>query len=98
MEGQMDTEQTGTEGGNSNGSSSSERVAEAMAPMTELVESLQREIVHQVEARPYTTVMVAAAAGYVLGGGIPRWAGRAAFNLGSRMLVARVLAALVDER
>jgi hypothetical protein len=94
MEGQMDTEPTPTEAN----TSSSERVADAMAPMTELVDSLQREILHQVEVRPYTTVLVAAAAGYVLGGGIPVWAGRAAFNLGSRMLVARLVSALVDER
>jgi hypothetical protein len=75
-----------------------ERVADAMAPMTELVETVQREIRNQVEARPYTTIMVAAAAGYVLGGGIPVWAGRAAVNLGSRMLVARLVSALVDDR
>jgi hypothetical protein len=95
MEGQMESEPTPTE---QSTAASSERVADAMAPVTELVESLQREIRHQVEVRPYTTVMVAAAAGYVLGGGIPLWAGRAAVNLGSRLLVARLVSALVDDR
>lgn len=78
--------------------SASERVADAVAPVTDIVDTVQREILHQMELRPYTTVLVAAAAGYVLGGGIPVWAGRAAFNLGSRMLVARLVSALVDER
>jgi hypothetical protein len=94
MENHMDMEPTPTEAD----SNASERVADAVAPMTEFVESFQREIVHQMEVRPYVTVLAAAAAGYVLGGGIPVWAGRAAFNLGSRMLVARVVSALVDER
>lgn len=94
MEGQMNMDQTPTEAD----STASERVADAVAPMTEIVDSFQREIMHQMEVRPYTTVLVAAAAGYVLGGGIPVWAGRAAFNLGSRMLVARLVSALVDER
>lgn len=76
----------------------SERVAEAVAPMTDLVATLQRELRHQVEVRPYTTVLVAAAAGYVLGGGVPLWAGRAAFNIGSRLVVARLVSAIVDER
>lgn len=94
MEGQMEADSTPTEAS----SGATERVSDAMAPMTELVESLQREIRHQVGVRPYTTVMVAAAAGYVLGGGIPLWAGRAAVNLGSRLLVARLVSALVDDR
>jgi hypothetical protein len=95
MQGQMESEPTPTE---STAAPPSERVADAMAPMTELVDSLQREIRHQVEVRPYTTIMVAAAAGYVLGGGVPLWAGRAAVNLGSRLLVARLVSALVDDR
>jgi len=94
MEGQMESEPTPTE----SATGPSDRVADAIAPMTELVESLQREIRHQAEVRPYTTILVAAAAGYVLGGGIPLWAGRAAMNLGSRLLVAKLVSAIVDDR
>jgi len=93
MEGQMESEPTPTE----SAAGSSERVVDAIAPVTELVESIQREIRHQVEVRPYATLFAAAAVGYVLGGGIPTWAGRAAVNLGSRLLVARLVSAIVDD-
>jgi hypothetical protein len=54
------------------------------------------EIHHQVRVRPYVTVMAAAAAGYVLGAGVPRWAYRWAWDVGSKALLARVIARLVD--
>lgn len=76
----------------------SEKVADAMAPLTELAESVRRELRHQVEVRPYTTVLAAAAAGYILGGGVPTWVGRAAVNVGSRVLIARLVSALVEDR
>lgn len=95
MEGQMESEPTPTE---QSTAAPTERVVDAIAPMAELIESLQRELHHQVEVRPYTTVLAAAAVGYVLGGGIPLWAGRAAINLGSRLLVARLVSALVEDR
>jgi hypothetical protein len=94
MEGQMESEPTPTE----SATPSAERVAEAVAPMTDLVETIQREIRHQVEVRPYATLLVALGAGYVLGGGVPIWAGRAAVNLGGRLLVARLVSAIVDDR
>jgi hypothetical protein len=51
---------------------------------------LQREIVHQVQSRPYTSLLVAAGVGYVLGNGLPNWASRLAFNVGTRMALGRV--------
>ena len=74
------------------------KVADAMAPVAQLAESVRRELRHQVEVRPYTTILAAAAAGYVLGGGVPMWVGRAAVNVGSRILIARLVSALVEDR
>lgn len=55
-----------------------------------VLEMLEREIHHQIEVRPYTTLAVAAAAGYVLGGGLPDWAMRLAWTVGSRVAMGRV--------
>jgi len=63
-----------------------------------LFEVLQEQIKYQAQTHPYATVAAAAALGYVLGGGVPWWAVRAATSIGSRMLVARVVAAVVDEQ
>ena len=60
-------------------------------------DQLQNELRHQADVRPYVTVLAAAAAGYILGAGIPRWAWRYAFDTGSKMLVARVVAAVVGD-
>jgi len=57
---------------------------------SQILEVLAREVLHQVEVRPYATLAVAAGVGYILGGGLPNWASRLAFNVGSRMALARV--------
>jgi hypothetical protein len=54
------------------------------------------EIRHQAIVRPYVTVLAAAAVGYVLGAGVPRWAYRWAWDVGSKALLARVITNLVD--
>jgi hypothetical protein len=55
------------------------------------------QVIQQARTRPYTTLAVAAAAGYVLGGGIPMWAIRGAASIGGRILVARAIASVVGE-
>jgi hypothetical protein len=54
------------------------------------------EVRHQAIVRPYVTVLAAAALGYVLGAGVPRWAYRWAWDVGSKALLARVITNLVD--
>lgn len=63
----------------------------------DIADQLRHELRHQADVRPYVTVLAAAAAGYVLGAGIPRWAWRYAFDTGSKLLVARVVAAVVGD-
>jgi hypothetical protein len=63
----------------------------------ELADQVQGEIRHQADVRPYVTVIAAASIGYVLGAGIPRWAWRYAFDAGSKLLMARVVAAVVGD-
>jgi hypothetical protein len=72
--------------------------AEAQAQEVPLLDVLQEQLKFQAQHRPYVTVAAAVAVGYVLGGGIPWWAIRAATSIGSRILVARVVAAVVDEQ
>lgn len=96
MEGHMESEATPTEATSPPPSQSA--AADPFGPMTDVVQSVRRELVNQAETRPYITVFAALAAGYVLGGGVPTWATRAAFNLGSRLLVARLVSAVVDDR
>jgi hypothetical protein len=61
---------------------------------TEMLEAMRLEVLHQVEVRPYTTVLVAAGLGYVLGAGAPRWATGLAWTLGSRAVLARIASSL----
>jgi hypothetical protein len=70
---------------------------EAMPSVSDLLNTVQREISHQATTRPYTTILVAAAAGYVLGGGIPRWALRMGATMGTRVAAARIMASLLDD-
>jgi len=49
-------------------------------------------LVDEARRNPYRTVAVAAGVGYVLGGGIPRWAMRMGFNAAVRMAMAAAAA------
>lgn len=69
--------------------------AEAETPTPQaLMSAVGREVLHQVETRPYVTVMAAVAVGYVLGVGTPSWATRLAWNVGSRVAMARLVSTL----
>jgi hypothetical protein len=65
--------------------------------VSDVLATVQREITRQATTRPYTTVLVAAAVGYVLAGGIPRWALRMGTTLGTRAAAARIMASLLDD-
>lgn len=62
-----------------------------------LLDTVQQELKFQAQNRPYTTLAAAFAVGYVLGGGVPWWAVRAATSIGGRALVARAVASIVEE-
>jgi hypothetical protein len=62
-----------------------------------LLDTLQQELKFQAQHRPYMTLAAAFAVGYVLGGGVPWWAVRAATSIGGRALVARAVASIVEE-
>jgi hypothetical protein len=62
-----------------------------------LLDTLQQELKFQAQHRPYMTLTAAFAVGYVLGGGVPWWAVRAATSIGGRALVARAVASIVEE-
>jgi hypothetical protein len=64
---------------------------------TALADQVQHEIRHQTEVRPYVTVLAAAGLGYIVAAGIPRWLWRYAFDMASKMLVAKVVATVVEE-
>jgi len=49
-------------------------------------------LVDEARRNPYRTVLAAAGVGYVLGGGIPRWAMRMGFNAAVRMALAAAAA------
>lgn len=68
--------------------------AQQLPSATEMLEAVRQEVLHQVEVRPYTTVLVAAGLGYVLGAGAPRWATGLAWTLGSRAVLARIASSL----
>ena len=59
-------------------------------------DTVNQEIRHQADLRPYVTVLAAAAVGYVLGAGVPRWVYRTAWDVGSKALLARLVSSLVD--
>jgi hypothetical protein len=62
-----------------------------------LLDTIQQEIKFQAQHRPYMTLAAGFAVGYVLGGGVPWWAVRAATSIGGRALVARAVASIVEE-
>ncbi|MEQ1564729.1 MAG: hypothetical protein ABMA64_03740 [Myxococcota bacterium] len=61
-----------------------------------LLDDLRSTLVEQLERRPYTVVMVSAAAGYVLGGGVPWWAVRAVGAGLGRAVVTKVVSAAIE--
>lgn len=70
--------------------------SEANMPGLRLVDAVHQEILHQVAVRPYTTVIVAAAAGYVLGSGSPRWLSRLAWDVARRAALNQALNVLTN--
>ena len=66
-----------------------------MAPSAAMIaETLGREVLRQIEVRPYTTLLVAATTGYVLAVATPNWAVKLAWTVGSRVAVSRMVASL----
>jgi len=59
-----------------------------------IVKAIGAEILEQVDQRPYTTVAVAAVAGYVLGVAMPNWTTRLAWAVGSRFLVNKIVSSI----
>jgi ElaB/YqjD/DUF883 family membrane-anchored ribosome-binding protein len=61
-----------------------------------------RDLLREVmEDNPYLALAIAAAGGYVLGGGVPRWLTRLAFDVAGRMtglMVAERIAAMTFTR
>jgi hypothetical protein len=56
----------------------------------------QAFLLEALETSPYLTLAAAAAGGYLLGGGMPAWAMRRAFDFGSRITGMFVLQRLFD--
>lgn len=71
---------------------------EGPAPVQEWLEAVQGVIAHNATTRPYTTLIVAGAVGYVLAAGIPSVVSRAAFNAGGRMVMARLVQSLLSDQ
>ena len=68
------------------------------APIREWIEAVQGVVTHNAETRPYTTLFVAGALGYVLAAGIPSVVSKAALNIGGRMVMARIVQSLLNEQ
>jgi hypothetical protein len=67
----------------------------ASGVMSDLLDTVQERLRDQAERRPYRTVLLGLAAGYVLGGGIPWWAVRSATAIVGRELASRAVAGIV---
>ena len=68
------------------------------APVREWIEAVQGVIAHNAETRPYTTLFVAGAVGYVLAAGVPSSLSKAALNIGGRMVMARIVQSLLNDQ
>lgn len=75
---------------------STEEPTEDSDPLA-FLDQAQTALQDQITKRPYTTIAVALAAGYVLGGGVPWWAVRSAVNIGGRMAVTRLIGAAIEQ-
>ncbi len=58
-----------------------------MQDVRDVVDGVQEYLERQVKERPYTTVAIAAGAGYVLGGGLATRVNRTLFSLASRIAI-----------
>lgn len=77
--------------------STKRRPAVAPAPeetSVDWVAEVKDQVLAQLTERPYVAIAAAAAAGYVLGGGVPRWAVRYGTQYGKRLLVEQVVKAV----
>lgn len=70
---------------------------ESLAPLAEWIDALQDVVQYHAHARPYTTLIVAGAVGYVLAAGVPRFLTRVALGVGGRVLVARLASSLLEK-
>lgn len=66
------------------------------APLREWADAVQNVVVHNATTRPYTTLLIAGAVGYVLAAGIPPVLSKAAFNAGGRIVMARIVQSLLS--
>jgi hypothetical protein len=71
---------------------------EAAAPVREWIRTAQGVVRHNAETRPYTTLLVAGAIGYVLAAGVPTSVSRMALNAGGRMVMGRIVQSLLSEQ
>jgi hypothetical protein len=82
----------------------SERVWEELARLILAAQraggEMQAVLEEALEKRPYVTIATAAATGYVLGGGLPRWATRWVMSTAGRVttmvVIQRLVAAAAD--
>lgn len=67
--------------------SQTEEITDFTKDITEVVDDASDFVRRQASIRPYTTLASAFGIGYVLGGGVPKWALRALYVAGGRMIV-----------
>ncbi len=67
---------------------------ELAADVNELVEEATDFLRDQAIRRPYVTLASAFGLGYVIGGGVPPWAMRALFTVGSKVIVSTIISEL----
>jgi len=85
---------TGTESESFGGDHITEESTPDQVQPQAIVQAIGAEILEQVDQRPYTTVAVAAVAGYVLGVAMPNWTTRLAWAVGSRFVVNKIVSSI----
>jgi hypothetical protein len=71
---------------------------EGTAPIREWIDAVQGVVAHNAQTRPYTTLLVAGAIGYVLAAGVPTVVSRMALNAGGRLVMGRIVQSLLSEQ
>jgi hypothetical protein len=71
---------------------------ESVAPLREWIDTVQGVVAHNAATRPYTTLLVAGAIGYVLAAGVPTVVSRMALNAGGRLVMGRIVQSLLSEQ